>query len=265
MKPKAKLLPPLHPNAGLEVDYRKRLDKLIEEMHRSIMWWVSAAYKANEPVMAADDALPADVLRKTMAGLSKRWTDRFDEGAQELAAYFAKAAAQRSDVQLRAILKKAGFAVKFAPTKAMRDVIKATLNQQVSLIKSIPAQYLTQVESSVMRSVQAGRDIGGLAKELETHFGVTKRRASFIARSQNNIATSMMNRARQTELGITQARWVHSAGGKEPRPSHVAAGKEGAVYDVAKGWYDPDASVWTWPGVLPNCRCVSRSIIPGFV
>jgi uncharacterized protein with gpF-like domain len=65
---------------------------------------------------------------------------------------------------------------------------------------------------------------------------------------------------RQKELGITKAIWVHSGGGKHPRPEHVAfSGKE---YDVEKGAYLEGK--WTWPGFEINCRCTSRSVIPGF-
>jgi len=111
-----------------------------------------------------------------------------------------------------------------------------------------------------MRSVQTGRDLGTLAQELETRYGTTKRRAAFIAQSQNNIATATMIRTRQAELGITQAVWLHSAGGRVPRPEHVAA--SGKTYDVAKGMFLEGK--WTWPGVEPRCRCVSKSVITGF-
>ena len=97
-------------------------------------------------------------------------------------------------------------------------------------------------------------------KDLTQGLGVTKRRAAFIALDQNNKATATFHRVRQIELGL-KATWLHSAGGKVPRPSHKAnTGKE---YDPAKGWFDPDEKVWCWPGILPRCRCVSRSVVPG--
>ncbi|MDB5605134.1 MAG: phage head morphosis protein [Bradyrhizobium sp.] len=120
----------------------------------------------------------------------------------------------------------------FKTTKAI--IMAATVGQQVSLIKSIPSQYFTDVEGLVMRSVQTGRDLGQLTKDLQEQFGVTCRRAAFIARDQNNKATASMTRARQDELGITQAIWVHSGAGKHPRPTHVAM--NGTKYDVNRAW-----------------------------
>jgi len=220
-------------------------------------------FDPNSPVITdmAMDELPSDQLRRLFRELSKQWRASFDTGAQELAEYFAQAASQRSDMQLKAILTKAGFAVAFKLTPAQRDILEAVVAENVTLIKSIPEQYLTAVGGAVMRSVQTGRDVGGLRKELEEQFGVTRRRASLIARDQNQKATSAFNRARQLEIGVTKARWKHSHAGKTPRPTHLA--NDGNLYDVATGWYDPHEKEWIWPGQLINCRCTSQSLFPG--
>jgi SPP1 gp7 family putative phage head morphogenesis protein len=256
-----KVLTPVRPNVGIEVAYRKKLQALIAEMDNSVVYWLRAAYRANEPVMA-QDRTPADELRDAIRKLAKRWQKNFDEAAPALAEYFAKSVAARSSGALKAILKKAGFAVEFKMTRAMRDIMAATVSQQVSLIKSIPSRYFTNIEGLVMRSVQTGRDLGQLTKDLQEQFGVTHRRAAFIARDQNNKATASMTRARQDELGLNEAIWVHSGGGKHPRPTHVAM--HGKKYDVNKGMWDSAVNRWIFPGEEINCRCISRSIIPGF-
>jgi SPP1 gp7 family putative phage head morphogenesis protein len=256
-----KVLTPVRPNVGIEVAYRKKLQALIAEMDNSVVYWLHAAYRANEPVMA-QDRTPADELRDAIRKLAKRWQKNFDEAAPALAEYFAQSVSSRSSGALKAILKKAGFTVEFKMTRAMRDIMAATVGQQVSLIKSIPSQYFTNIEGLVMRSVQTGRDLGQLTKDLQEQFGVTHRRAALIARDQNNKATASMTRARQDELGLNEAIWVHSGGGKHPRPTHVAM--HGKKYDVNKGMWDSAVKRWIYPGEEINCRCISRSIIPGF-
>lgn len=256
------VLGPLHPNAGLTAAYRAKLEKLIDEMDASVQYWVRTRYKNNEPLMAMDDVLPANELKRVLRELSKRWLKNFDDAKWELADYFTGAVSKRTDAALRAILRKGGFSVKFKMTRAMRDVFNATRAQNVALIKSIPEQYLKNVEGAVMRSVQAGRDMGTLAKFLEKNYGVTRRRAAFIARSQNNLATASMNRVRQVELGITKGKWRHSGAGKHPRPTHVK--NNGKLYDVKRGWWDPAVKRYIWPGTEPGCKCVSISVIPGF-
>lgn len=258
-----KTLPPVRPNAGIEAAYRRKLQAYIDAMSASVNYWLGAAYKANEPHIALDE-LPASALKRAVRMLGRRWQRKFDKLATELADYFATAVQDRSAATLKSALKRNGFTVEFKMTPAMQDIFRATVNENVSLIKSIPAQYLTQVEGSVMRSVQAGRDLGTLAKELQEHHGVSKRRAAFISRDQNNKATASFTRARQMESGVTEAVWVHSGGGKHPRASHLKAGRDKVRYDVREGWLDPDIGKKILPGELPNCRCVSKAVVPGF-
>lgn len=256
---KDKTLPPVRPNVGIEAEYRRRLEALISEMNESLTYWLRAAYRANAPELAQDDS-PARTLQTAFRRLARRWQRRFDDLAPQMADHFATAATERADGAMKAMLKRAGWSVEFKMTPAVNDVFQATLAENVSLIKSIAQQHLTQVEGLVMRSVQEGRDLGTLTKALKERYGVTKRRAAFIARSQNNIATATITRARQEQLGITKAVWLHSGTGRHPRPEHVAA--SGKEYDVSKGMFLE--GVWTWPGREPNCRCLSRSVIPGF-
>lgn len=243
--------------------YRKRLLKTIDEMEKSVIHWVSAAWRKSPPKLAEDE-LASTALRDAIQKLIRRWYGNFDKMAEELAKYFAQKIGQRSDAALRRILKEGGFSVEFKLTAAMREIIGAAVHENVSLIKSIPQQCLTQVEGFVMRSVETGRDLGSLTKALRQQFGVTRKRAAFIARDQNNKVTASLTRARQLEMGITQAIWVHSSAGAEPRPSHVKAGRERTQFDLRMGWYDPDVKRHILPGELPNCRCFWKPVIKGF-
>lgn len=257
---KAIKLKPVHPNVGLTVGYRQRLDKLIAQMQRSICYWLTAQYRANPPKLASDASPAMDLLRELRA-LGSRWLSRFEEGAKRLGDYFATSVQKRSDAVLKSILKDSGFSVKFKMTRTMNDVMQATIGAQVGLIKSIASEHLSEVQGLVMRSVQEGRALGALTSELEKRYQITRRRAALIARDQNNKATAAMTRVRYQELGITQAIWMHSGGGKEPRPTHVA--NSGKLYDIAEGWFDPAVKERIWPGTLINCRCVSRPVVPG--
>lgn len=254
-----KTLAPVRPNAGIRAAYQARLDAAVEEMAASVIYWLRANYRANPPEIA-QDASPAREMQAAMNRLGRRWTRNFDKLSDWLARYFTDAVADRSDRALSAQLRKAGFTVKFRMTAAQNDVVQATVAENVTLIRSISAQYLTQVQGDVMRAVAAGRDLSTLTKTLEARTGITKRRAAFIARDQTAKATATLTRVRQQEIGVTKAVWLHSGGGKEPRPEHVAF--SGKTYDIAKGAFLEGK--WTWPGVEINCRCVSKAVVPGF-
>jgi uncharacterized protein with gpF-like domain len=259
---KSKPLRPVHPNAGIQADYRRRIEAQIAAMAKSYVYWIKAQYRDNPPRLAMD-ATPAKELQRELSYLGKRWEKQINETAPKLARWFARASERRSAASLKRILGDSGMTVAFNMTPTMRDAYEATIAENVGLIKSIAQKYHSDVEGIVMRSVTAGRDLGSLTKLLEARYDLTRARAALIARDQNNKATSVFVRVRQVELGL-KAVWLHSHGGKEPRPTHLAnSGKE---YDPARGWFDPDPKVndYIWPGTLINCRCVSRSVIKGF-
>lgn len=261
----------VRPSAALADAYRSRLTRLIRDMSQSVIDELGAAYGDQEHKIAlitgdrlAYDAAAATDLQAVVRNLRRRWLSRFNKLSQDLAGYFATTAADRSDEQLRRILKKSGITVDFKQTPAVREVLRAIVNENVALIRSIPEQYLGQVEVAVMRSVAAGRDMGPLMAELRQRYGVTKRRAELIARDQNQKATGAIRDVRFREIGVTEAVWRHSHAGREPRPTHVA--NDGRRYPVSEGWYDPDPRVRKRirPGELINCRCFSTPVLPGF-
>jgi SPP1 gp7 family putative phage head morphogenesis protein len=252
----------VHPNAGIRAAYRRRLLIQVNDMIDSYKYWLKAGYRAHPPVLAQDET-PSQALKRELGKLGRRWRKRFDEMADGLADYFARSTKARSDAALRKILKDAGWTVQMPKmTRAMRDVMAATITENVGLIRSIPQQFHTQIEGMVMRSFAVGGDLATLTRDLQRQFGSTRKRAELIARDQNNKATSAFLRVRYLDMGITEAVWMHSGGGKEPRPTHVR--NNGKRYNVETGWLDPAVGEYIHPGTLINCRCTSRPVVRGF-
>lgn len=247
-------------NRGIEAKYRKALKRMVAEMHASVEYWVTAAYRKDPPRMLAlaEDASPSEKIKRVMADLAKRWTARFDEWAPKIAEAYLQGMFKTSDSAFRASLKDAGWAVEFKMTPAVRDAFNASLAENVGLIKSIPEKYLQQVEGSVMRSYATGRDLQALTKELKQIYPAAAHRAELIARDQSNKANAVVNRARQLELGFEYAIWMHSHAGKNPREDHVAA--NGKRYKIAEGC--KISGEYIQPGEEINCRCTSRPVLP---
>ena len=260
MPTKSKLARAVHANRGVEAAYRKALQSLIAEMHGSVQYWLTAAYRKDPPRIAelAQDATPASKLRRVLAALADQWTQRFDEAAPKLARHFVSRATKSTDTAFRQALKDAGWSVKFSMTPEMLDAFDAALFENVGLIKSIPAQYLQRVEGVVMRSYSAGRDLETMVKDLKALYPAASRRAELIARDQSNKANAVVSRARQMELGIEEAVWMHSHAGKTPRPDHVAA--NGRRYKIAEGCLI--SGEYILPGTEIGCRCTSRAVLP---
>jgi len=250
---------PTRPSAALRIAYQRQIERLIDEMHRSTLYWVRATYRAREGEIARD-ASPAAELAEQLARRAAKWRRMFAERAPDLASKFveridkyATTATQQAAVQMT------GMAVSVKDTLISNTVLQASIQENVSLIRSIQSEYATEVEGLVMRSVTAGRDLKSLTDELQARYGVTKRRAKLIANDQNNKATAQMARVRQQSMGITKARWLHVGGGKNPRHSHVEA--NGKIFELSKGLKIDGKYIF--PGELINCGCVGAPLIPG--
>jgi uncharacterized protein with gpF-like domain len=245
-------------SAGVEAAYRKRLQLLLRDMAVDIRKSLKRAYRPAKERLAMDDD-PVVALRTVMRHLGRRWERRFDQMAKEIAEMFATRSQADLDFAFRKRLKEAGFTVSFKPTDRMVSAYRAVVAENVALIKSVPQQFLKDVEGAVWRSALKGGAAYDLSKEIREKYGVSARRAAFIASDQSAKARTTFEQSRRTELGITTAVWKHSHAGKVPRPTHVAM--DGKKFPIAKGMWDPAEQAFIQPGVLPRCRCTSRAVI----
>lgn len=260
----AKTARAIYANRGVESWYRCKLQELIKDMSNSVLLHVRAAWKEADPShgFAQDAPNSSLLLKRALSKWGGLWTKKLNSLSRDLADAFAKRSFNATQVSMMAALKDAGFTVKFKATQGSKDAYQAVISENVGLIKSIPQQYLADVQSQVWSSVMKGGDLATLTADIQTKYGVAYRRAALIARDQNNKAKAVIENVRRQELGITQAVWQHSSAGKEPRPTHVAM--NGKPYDLKVGMYDSAVKQNVWPGTLINCRCTSKSVIPGF-
>jgi SPP1 gp7 family putative phage head morphogenesis protein len=254
-------LDPVQPNIGVERWYYAQLSRELETMFADVLGDVSVAWLETPPILAGDASLSL-TLRRRLGAWGVRWVKRFDRMSEDIARQFVTKSFQAAQVSMQASLKKAGFTVAFKPTTKSVEAFRAALSENVNLIRSIPQQFLKDVETHVWRGVTQGSKLGEVSRKLRESYNVSVKRAALIARDQNAKAKASIESARRLELGVTKAIWQHSHGGKEPRPSHVAM--NGKVFDIAKGMWDADEGEYVWPGTLINCRCTSRAVIPGF-
>lgn len=268
----------VQPNGQTTALYVKRLTAAVEAMRRSyervIERRYKAALKANEAagrVMTAFDAAGGAKATETsgdlfaeMRRLQSFWSDYFEDFANKVANPILRDMQADNSRGWVGVMKQAGFDIKLNLTPSQTLILKAKTRENVALIKSIGQQYHTDIEGDVMRSFVAGRDLDALSKQLKARGKVTTERAAFIARDQANKATAAFNAARQRELSIVWARWIHSSAGKEPRPEHVRAGRERWYFKTQEGIDFNDKFGEVCPGMAINCRCTSVSIIPAF-
>ena len=259
-------LKPIFPPAGIEREYEKRLKKAVREMEHSVVYWLSARYKANESKIL--DSATDDIL-KAFRRLLRQWTRNFNELCETLPRWFVskiRSYTARNLIEQTKPLRDAGlgFNLKFSyMSNAERQVFQAIVSENVNLIKSIARESLTQVEGIVLRGITSGNDLATVTEQLHHQFGVTERRAAMIARDQTNKATNNLSRQRLLDYGVTKGIWMHTASGKTYRETHEND-MDGQEYDIREGCFDPDEKVNRniQPAELVNCYCVCRPLIP---
>ena len=254
------------PSSAIKAQYQRALLGMIEEMNTSVLHWLGARYKARESEIVAADASPTADLQKELRTLFRQWGKRFDEFAATRAAWFTKRTNASATTQLTSALKDAGLTVKFTNSRRVNSMLRAIVGENVSLIKSIPQQYLSEVEGIVMRSVQTGRDMKTITGQVQARYGLTRNRAITIARDQTNKATEAIGTARCQDIGITHGFWMHRSGSKKPRDTHAGV-MNGQRFKLSEGLYDPAVGRKVKTGELINCHCTYRpdisSVAPG--
>ena len=168
---------------------------------------------------AADISI-ASQARILMNALSDKFDQIFNLGAKPLADDMVDDVDGSSATALRLSLKQlsGGLTIKTDQlTGELSEIFKATVAENVGLIKSIASQYLDGVQGAVMRSITTGNGLQDLVPFLQKHEGITLRRARNIARDQTKKAFSNLNRVRMVNAGVKKFEWLHSSGGQTPR------------------------------------------------
>lgn len=273
---KRKVLPAIHANAGVTDWYARTLQGMLNEAMADAVMMLTPVYpepalvgivaKDRQAFVSLGMDAPSNVTKidRALKKWGDKWTKKFDKLSREASKRFATRSFGSTDLALKAALRDAGFTVSFKPTKRMLESYKLVVADNVGLIRNLQQSLYNKIQQDTWASVRAGGNMAALSAKLHKSYGIEASRAALIARDQNNKAKATLESARRQELGLSKAIWQHSSGGKEPRPVHVAWGREGKVFDISKGLYDPDEGQWVLPGVLINCRCTSRAIVPGF-
>ena len=258
---KYKILPAIKPSVALNAEYQKKLLTLLRQMRNSISYYCLAAYK---PIIEEINKSKADNSIKdakatpsaTMAKLKKvinAIRTRYQKKFNHLAGRWPKVLVEKIQKEVtnrlkNQLIKEMEIDFKFTPQ--MKLALKAAVQENVVLIKSIPQEYLKRVEFDLNDSIVKGRDMTELVDKLQhKDYGISRRRAITIAYDQVNKITETVDTQRKLELGLFKARWRHSSIPQEPRISHVHA--DGKEFDIRKGCYIDGEYIQ--PKEKPNC------------
>ncbi len=130
---------------------------------------------------------------------------------------------------------------------ALVTIIEGFIAINEALILDIPARTFAEIEGIVIRGVTSGTSRADIAKEIAERLAIGERRAVLIAKDQIGTLYGLINKQRQTEIGVTHFFW-QELGDDRVRPLHVSLGGQ------RFSWKDgaPGEGI---PGQPINCRC----------
>ena len=250
------------------VAYNAELQRMVREVSKDIRDNIVPLVRALEPQYQTDSVINTrdnwvDILTNALTLLKNKWSSpMFVEASNRLASKFVLSASAANEKKFTDNMRSFGINV-YADSQELRDYLAASSYDNSRLIQSIPAQYLTQVDSIVMTNVRAGGRSSSIVKLLSDQFGVTSRRAKFIARDQTAKINGDLNKIRQQNAGFEYFQWIDSDD-ERVRDRHEDIAEKVTAY--GKGiyrWDNPPLSSKGTP-IIPGqdyqCRCIARPV-----
>lgn len=258
----------LNYNAAIRQRYAKALVALVKQMTEQTKRQLLKEFKKPDAkeYFAQDESISSQ-SRILVSALRSKFEQLFNAKAKGLAESMIEQTEKASSGAVELSLKQmsAGLTLgKRTLSAEMKEVIKSSIVENVSLIKSIPSEYFTQIEGAVMRSIAGGNGLQDLVPFLNNYQSVTIRRARFIADDQSRKAYANLSAAKMKSTGIKKYEWVHSSAAQEPRPLHLQLNgsiqslDDPPIIQYAKG---KQPQVRGKPGDLINCTCIMKPVL----
>lgn len=248
---------PLTAPASVEARYRVTLERLIRRMTAETERGVAGLWKVHVGDRAMDASLVSQA-RILLNALQAKFFKAFDVLAPQVTAAFLRGVNAHSKSNLHASLSElsGGLSLKTSVIDGrIKEIVKAATVENIGLIKSIPTQYFQKLQGDVMRAITQGAGTQQILDSVRNTGQVTERRAALIARDQTSKSTTALNAARMDALNIEEFEWLHSAGGREPRPLHLNV-LNGRIFKVKDPpVIDERTGEKGLPGQAINCRC----------
>ncbi|MFW2034150.1 phage minor head protein [Acinetobacter junii] len=188
-------------------------------------------------------------VKNALENLKQKITNSIDLIATQLATQIVLKQKKASDKQISEMLYKST-GLDFTGLmrdEDLQDAVDSAIAANVSLIQSIPKQYLEKVEAAVLDGIQTGKRSDEIKKSILEIGHSTDSRAKLIAVDQLGKINGRLAQIRQQKLGITHYTWSTS---RDERVRHSHRLRDGLIF----AWNDPPSD--GHPGIPIRCRCV---------
>jgi len=136
-------------------------------------------------------------------------------------------------------------------------------------IKNFTKKQTVELRKNIEKRVFNGDRYEGIAKEIQKSYGVSQRKAKFLARQETSILMSTFKETRYRESGSDEYRWQCVRNPKDASPDKHVLGNVRYYHGLN------DGKIFRWdsppiinkkgerknPGMDYECRCVARPLV----
>lgn len=249
-------------SASIADKYQKAIVALVKKMAEESEKELRKMFNDPGYAMDAVDGNPASRARIIINHLKRKYAKYFSKLSQVATERMIRQTIKHSSVTLNMSLKEIAKELQLDPaflnSGRLKEIVTASTQEAAQLIKTIPEQYLSQVQGQVMRSITTGSGLETLMPFMREKYGQNVRKARNVAHDQTRKAYSSISNARMQAAGIEEFEWCHSHGGKTPRKQHLDWNGEVFRFDNPPSDEKFGPSM---PGIVPNCKCFARPIL----
>jgi len=168
-----------------------------------------------------------------------------------------------TDSKIVKTLKSVSVPIQLTPSQRAKIAREWTDNLDRS-IQNFTKKEIRSLRATIQRNVASGGRYESVAEAIKSSFGVTERKAHFLARQETNLLMAKLKETRYVANGVYEYKWGCAAGSAAHpvRPSHKIL--EGRVFRFDQ------PPITTPPGESPrrnnpgedyNCRCFAIPIV----
>lgn len=141
-----------------------------------------------------------------------------------------------------------------------RQALQEWIDQNVSLIKSIPQEALSEMHSIVSQGFKTGATLTSIEKEIRNTYHVKRSSAKLLARDQIAKLNGQLTKQQQTDAGVNEYIWSTS-GDSRVRETHKKLDGKKFRWDDPPVVTPPGKPVRRChPGEDYQCRCVALPV-----
>lgn len=145
-------------------------------------------------------------------------------------------------------------------TEAQRNIIATEWSDNLDkYIKGWVDERILKLRGEVQANAFAGHRSSALLDMIRSDYGVSRRKAEFLARQETSLLMSKFRESRYRDIGVQKYRWSTA---HDERVRHDHRDLNGKIYD----WSSPPVTnrrngARNHPGEDFNCRCVAVAIV----